>query len=134
MSYITTLTVQVSVVYICELTPVKICFRLRLQNLFPCVISHMVLRVEYRVLTFQYIFKIKKKTTRMPDHNLKKFYVKCTELFSKLKKKLCIIENWKLKWLGCVGWGLGVILCCSFFGVGARVSITGYKIKWKKTG
>ncbi len=43
-------------------------------------------RVEYRVLTFQYMFKIKKKTTRMPEHNFKKFDVKCSELFSKLKK------------------------------------------------
>ena len=59
-------------------------------------------------------------TTRMPEHFFKNFYVKCSELFWKLKKKWSIIENWKLKWLGGVGWVLGVILCCPFLRVGAR--------------
>ncbi len=35
----------------------------------------------------------KKTTTRVVEHNFKKFYVKCTELFSKIKKKFRIIEN-----------------------------------------
>ena len=56
----------------------------------------------------------------MPEHFLKKFYVKCSELFWKLKKKWSIKENWKLKWLGGVGWVLGVMLCCPFLRVGAR--------------
>ena len=79
-------------------------------------------------------------TTRMPEHFFKNFYVKCSELFWKLKKKWSIIENWKLKWLGGVGWVLGVILCCPFLRVGARGYIVlsipkgrGYGVKtgWK---
>jgi hypothetical protein len=56
---------------------------------FPGVISHMVLRGRVtRVQGFK-----KKTTTRVVEHNFKKFYVKCTELFSKIKKKFRIIEN-----------------------------------------
>jgi hypothetical protein len=63
-------------------TPVKILFRLRLQKFVPGVVPQPLVRVEYRVLTFQYIFKIlKKMTTRMPEHFFKNFDVKCSKLF-----------------------------------------------------
>ena len=55
-------------------TAVKILFRLRLQKFVPSVVPQPLVRVEYRD------FK-KKMTTRMPEHFLKNFYVKCSELF-----------------------------------------------------
>ena len=39
---------RIAVVYVCRLTPVKIFYRLRLQNLFPGVSLHTVVRVRAR--------------------------------------------------------------------------------------
>jgi len=36
---------------------------------------------------------IEKMTTKIMRHNFLNFYVKCSELFLKIKKKLRIIEN-----------------------------------------